>query len=103
MLFSSRNSRSLAKSLYNWRQKNEMTTFRVGSCGMALSIWANTSKEYVRSIRMQIAQGKDTIERPNTMSALSMLLDKMPTQVQKNLAVRPKIDNSIPDSSKVEI
>jgi hypothetical protein len=79
---------------------------------MALSIWANTSKEYVRSIRTQIAQGKDPIERPNTMSALSTFLDKMPAQVHQNLAVapktvnsmvRPRTDNSIPDSSKVEI
>ncbi|CAB9506028.1 kinesin family member 11 [Seminavis robusta] len=98
-----RSARSLSKSLYNWRQKNDMTTFRVGSCGMALQIWSNTCKAYVRSIRKQRADGKDPIERPNTLSILSMFLDKMPSQMHRNLPQRPSTDGNIPDSSKVEI
>ena len=66
-----------------------MTTFRVGSCGMALQIWANTSKAYVRSIRKQIAAGADPIERPNTLSVLSTFLEKMPAQMHQSLPQPP--------------
>ena len=70
---------------------------------MALSIWANTCKAYVRSIRQQMAQGKAPIERPNTLSVLSTFLEKMPAQMHQSLPQRPTTDSDIPDDTKIEI
>lgn len=97
-----RSAKSLAKSLYNWREKNSMSLFRVGSCGMALQIWSNTCKAYVRSIRKQMAQGADPIERPNTLHVLSTFLDKMPSQMHHKLPTKPPTREKTVDSSELE-
>jgi len=59
---------------------------------MALQIWSNTCKAYVRSIRKQIIAGANPIERPNTLSVLSTFLEKMPSQMHQNLPQPTKSD-----------
>jgi len=60
---------------------------------MALQIWSNTCKAYVRSIRKQIAAGADPIERPNTLAVLSNFLDKVPAQMHQRLPEQPTFGN----------
>jgi hypothetical protein len=70
----------MAKALRQWRKKNGMAPFKTASCGMAIHIWAQTCKSYVRSIRKQVAAGNLLLERqPGIVpSELSKFLKDLP-------------------------
>lgn len=70
----------MARALRQWRKKQGMIPFKTSSCGMALHIWAKTSKSYVRSIRQQIHAGNTFLERPPgaLIGELSQFLSGLP-------------------------
>jgi hypothetical protein len=75
-----RSGPALAKAMRRYRKKHGMTSFQTKCCGMALGIWAKTSKAFVRSIRKQITTGivTDGIKVPNTLYILTSFLDTIP-------------------------
>jgi hypothetical protein len=70
----------LAKALRQWRKKHNMTPFKTSACLMALNIWSKTCKTYVRSIRKQILDGNQLLERQSgtLMNELSLFLNSLP-------------------------
>ena len=54
----------LATLLRKWRRANSLPSIRTKSCGVALHIWSRTCKSVLRSVRLQIAQGKEP-KRPD--------------------------------------
>jgi hypothetical protein len=83
-----RSGSALARALRRYRKKHGMTPFRTKSCGMALSIWAKTSKAFVRSIRKQLTTGiSEGIKMPNTLYILSSFLDNIPMDGSNSLRI----------------
>ena len=80
-----RSGPALAKAMRRYRRKQGLCHFPSKCCGMALSIWAKTSKAFVRSIRKQLTTGvSDGIKLPNTLYILSSFLDKIPLEGAAN-------------------
>jgi hypothetical protein len=74
-----RSASGLVSALKRYRKKHGMTPFRSQSCTMALSIWAKTSKAFVRSIRKQLMTGlSGELKVPNTLYILSSFLENIP-------------------------
>ena len=76
-----RSAKALANAMRKYRKKIDLPPFRTKSCGMALAIWAKTSKAFVRSIRKQLLQGNTDdncdLKVPNTLYILSSFLEKI--------------------------
>jgi hypothetical protein len=88
-----RSPAALASALRRYRNKQGMAPFRTKNCAMALSIWAKTSKAFVRSIRKQLTTGTTVLKVPNTLYILSSFIDDMPSA---------KVD-SVKDTSPVPL
>ena len=69
-----RSANMLAKAMRKWRSAHGMTRVRTVSCGVALNIWAQSCKFYVRSVRRQTDRGIRRIEMPNAMDCLTEMM-----------------------------
>jgi hypothetical protein len=96
----------LAQALRQWRKKYDMVPFKTSSCGMAIHIWAKTCKTYVRSIRKQMQDGNEILERqPGALvDELSHFLRGLPEAPPKRVrGAAGRVALNIEPESQVEV
>lgn len=95
----------MAKALRKWRKNKGMLPFKTSSCGMAIDIWAKACKAHVRSVRKQMACGKQHFERePNVAQEFLHFLNDLPAAPERREA--PLVEGPLVDivpESQVEV